>query len=182
MRFGFGMVVVVGLAAIVQPLLAAQRNYARRGEMSVALEAQQMSSVQLQLDHAKSTLTAAHHMHTTAQQLTATAMEAITNALGQIAAIAGSAQKVATIKEDPCSVGKNEDGLLVVHWPECGGKEPVCVIDIRRTSYAESAVRGICLSDQDAQKVCTRIEQDDVFGWPHKFCVREKQKKSFWKK
>ncbi|CEM28277.1 unnamed protein product [Vitrella brassicaformis CCMP3155] len=80
-RFNFAAVLLVGLSAIGQPLLAAQRNYDR--QMSVAaheLGAPQISSVQLQLNHTMATLTAAHELNTAAVRLIRTAATSFDNA------------------------------------------------------------------------------------------------------
>ncbi|CEL92052.1 unnamed protein product [Vitrella brassicaformis CCMP3155] len=81
MRFGVVAILLVGLAALVQPLLAGQRTgdrqvsvdrYGHVGEVS-AFEAQQMALVQLQLDKASTTITAAYKLNTAAHELAATA-------------------------------------------------------------------------------------------------------------
>ncbi|CEM33685.1 unnamed protein product [Vitrella brassicaformis CCMP3155] len=73
-RFNFAAVLLGGLSAIGQPLLAAQRNYDRQMSMAAhELGAQQISSVQLQLNHTMATLTAAHELNTAAARLIRTA-------------------------------------------------------------------------------------------------------------
>ncbi|CEL93666.1 unnamed protein product [Vitrella brassicaformis CCMP3155] len=78
MRFGFGIVVVVGLAAIVQPLLAAQRNYDRpssfvgRTQETHSLENKrrvELSMLQQQIQTGKAILQSAKKLDATANTL-----------------------------------------------------------------------------------------------------------------
>ncbi|CEL98320.1 unnamed protein product [Vitrella brassicaformis CCMP3155] len=92
MRFGFGIVVVVGLAAIVRPLLAAQRSH---GQDVSTVES---SMVQQQIQMGKAIYQSAMKLNTAANELTIAAEELTQSAIQAINVAIDKAHSIAMMQ------------------------------------------------------------------------------------
>ncbi|CEM36972.1 unnamed protein product [Vitrella brassicaformis CCMP3155] len=155
MRFGFGIVLVVGLAAIVQPLLAAQRTHGQHvSTVELSMVQQQMQMGRAIYQSAMKLNTAANELTIAANELTDSAIQAINVAIDKAHSIAMMQMTAATESHQqqqvkPCLLSDN----FSVRQSFCGTGD-VCVIHTAENRGGTVRFYGVCASDDDLAAKC----------------------------